>query len=108
MGSPFYPQKRTSSGCCRMSVWCHNRTHASQQTASLFDHLVRTKQQRRRHLKSKCLRIFHINDELEFGRLTKRNVTRISTLENLRNLTCGMAPKFLKIERVGHQSAEFD
>jgi len=70
------PEKRHSSqgAACLKGA---NRTHAPQQTASLFDHLVRTQQQRRRHLKSECLRSFHINDELEFGRLTKGHVSRI-------------------------------
>jgi len=60
-----------------MSELGQQLTHAPQQTASLFDHLVRTQQQRRRHLKSECLRSFHTNDEWEFGRLTKGHVSRI-------------------------------
>jgi hypothetical protein len=55
----------------------NNGLMQAQQTASLFDHLVRTQEQRRWHLKSECLRSFHINDELEFGRLTKGHVSRI-------------------------------
>src|SRR5882672_1682256 len=69
-----------------MNALGHNLTHAPQQTASLFDYLVRTQQQRRRHLKSECLRSFYINDELEFGCLMKGHVTRISAFENLHNL----------------------
>jgi len=38
--SPLYPQHRTSAKRAGTSVSCHNRTHASQQAASLFDHLV--------------------------------------------------------------------
>src|SRR6478736_6442758 len=37
---PLYPRKRTSGIRAGMSELCHNRTHAPQQTASLFDHLV--------------------------------------------------------------------
>ena len=95
-------------GLLVVRVLCQLRTYAPQQTPSLFDNLVGSQQQRRWHLKSKRLRSFHINNELEFGRLTKGHVTRISAFENLRNLACDIAEKLLKIERIGHQPAEFD
>jgi hypothetical protein len=39
-----FPCERTSPSTAAKSALCHNRTHAPQQTASLFDHLVRTQQ----------------------------------------------------------------
>jgi hypothetical protein len=38
--SPHYPKLRTLVGAAGRSVQCQNRTHAPQQTASSFDHLV--------------------------------------------------------------------
>jgi hypothetical protein len=42
VGRPFpvYPDERTSSDRPGMSGWCHFRTHALQQTAASFNHLV--------------------------------------------------------------------
>jgi hypothetical protein len=40
--------------------------------------------------------------------LMKGHVTRISAFENLPNLARDTARMVLKIERIGHQSAEFD
>jgi hypothetical protein len=37
---PVYPDEQTSSESVGMSQTCHNRTHAAQQYALLFDHLV--------------------------------------------------------------------
>src|SRR6266436_6173847 len=71
---PLFPQQQTFLSPAVTSEKCQLLTHATQQTASLFDHLVRTQQQRRRHLKPECLRSFYFNDEFEFGRLTNGHV----------------------------------
>src|SRR5262249_10087371 len=52
---PLYPQKRTLGGTIGMSALGQKRTHAAQQTASLFDHLVGPQQERFRDLEAECL-----------------------------------------------------
>ena len=49
---PVYPDEQTFSGSVGMSQRCHFRTHAVQQTGSLFDDLVGDGEQRRRHIES--------------------------------------------------------
>jgi hypothetical protein len=46
---PVLPGKQTFSATVGMSQRCHQETHAPQQTASLFDHLVGTAEQRWRY-----------------------------------------------------------
>jgi hypothetical protein len=46
---PVFPYEQTPAAPVRMSQKCHKRTHAPQQTASLFDHLVGTAEQRWRY-----------------------------------------------------------
>jgi hypothetical protein len=49
---------------------------------SLFDHLVGAGEQRREHVKTKCLRAFQIDYQLVFGGPLHGKVGRLLTLEN--------------------------
>ena len=49
----------------------------------LFDHLVGATNQRRRQIEAKRFRSLRIDGQLEFGRLIKGDVSRISAFENL-------------------------
>src|SRR6476659_523970 len=46
---PLFLRQRTQVGHRAMSVSCQEETHAPQQTASSFDHLIGAGEQRRRH-----------------------------------------------------------
>ena len=49
---------------------------------SLFDHLVRSKQQQLRNRVSDCFRSLVVNEELKFGRLLDGKISRLLALEN--------------------------
>jgi hypothetical protein len=64
------------SGHCAMQSACpksaQQRTHASHQTALLFDHLVGELLQLRGHVKAESLRGFDVDDQAKLGRLFDR------------------------------------
>src|SRR4051812_37213896 len=90
---PLLPRKRTWSGARRMSAKCHERTHAAQQIASLFDHLVGGRLQCERHCNAERLGGLEINHQLEFGRLHDWQVGGLLSFENTANIDAGLTER---------------
>jgi hypothetical protein len=61
----------------------HHWTHASQQTASLLDHLVGADEQRGRHREAGRFGSFHVDHQGEFGGPLHWQVGRLGAFEDL-------------------------
>jgi hypothetical protein len=58
---------------------------------TLFDHLVGAREQGRRHLKTKRLRGFEIDDQLVFSRRLHRQIGRLLAFEDAVDVAGGAA-----------------
>src|SRR5262249_38858615 len=94
-GCPLYPQKRTSSEATGMSALCQKRTCALQQMTDTsrddsFDHPVGAGEERRRHVKTKCLCSLQIDYDLVFGRRLQPSPANLGSSASVtrRRLSC--------------------
>src|SRR3954465_2901840 len=67
--------------------WTHKRHSAE----PLFDHLVSSLQDRLRHGQAERLSGLEIDNQLEPGRLLNRQIGRLLTLEDLSDVSAGLA-----------------
>src|SRR5882672_1160184 len=70
--------------------------------ATSLDHLIGAAEQHRWHFEAERFRSLEIDNQLEFGRLVKRDISRISTSKNSIDEVGNAAI------RIGHQPANFD
>src|SRR3954451_13661690 len=71
--------------------------------AHSFNHLVRGRQQRRRHGKVERLRGLEVDHQFELGRLLHRQVGRLLTLEDAIDVAGGAPVAVDRVDAVGHQ-----
>src|SRR6516165_5656945 len=104
---PLYPRKRTFVERVRMSALCQKRTHALQQTVSLFDHVIGALPQEQRHVEAERLSAFQIDHQLELVRSLDGELARFCALEDAVTIGCCTLELAERINAVGYQAAGF-
>src|SRR5262245_66035288 len=90
-----------------MSALGQKRTHAPQQTASLFDHLVGEREELVRHVQAERPRGLEVDDQLELGRQYDRKVSWLVPPENTTGIDAGLMIGICAARSVTHQAACF-
>src|ERR1700730_544707 len=99
---PVYPDIDRTADMAGGPIRAHNRSHAPQQMALLFDHFVGSSEKRLRHRKAERLGGLEIDDQLGIGGLLDRRVSRLLAPENATRINAGEAISVREAGAVTH------
>jgi hypothetical protein len=87
---------------------CQFQTHAPQQIATLFDHLIGAGEQCWRQIEAKGLCGPRIDDQIKLGWLLDWKIGRLRPAQNLVDIVGGAPKQVRDVCSIGHQTTRFD